>query len=188
MKQKILSLVAPAVVLGLLTMAIWVLQHQLRVFHYHDIMYSIAAIPGRRLCLAIMLSGLSHLVLTGYDVMALHYLGHSLTFGKIAFASFIGYVFSYNIGLSTLDWCLVGSVCYMLLPPSSTVPYPAFLGIFVLAHVIGLISHVPGGIGLFETVRLLLLSPTLPVSSGVGSLLAYLLRCTWIFPACVFER
>jgi uncharacterized membrane protein YbhN (UPF0104 family) len=78
-----------------------------------------------------------------------------------------------QIGLSTLDWCLVGSVCYVLLPASSALSYPAFLGIFVLAQVIGLISHVPGGIGIFDTVMLLLLSPALPVSAVAAPLLAY---------------
>jgi len=39
--------------------------------------------------------------------------------------------------------------------------------------MIGLISHVPAGIGVFKTVILLLLSSTLPVSAVVGSSLAY---------------
>ena len=102
MKKHLLSLVSPAIVLGLLAIAVWVLQHQLRVFHYHDLTRSIEAIPRRRLCLALMLTVLSYLVLTGYDVLALHYLRHPLKYGKIALASFVGYVFSYNIGLSIL--------------------------------------------------------------------------------------
>jgi phosphatidylglycerol lysyltransferase len=283
MKNALLARLGPVLVMGLLAVAFWVLQHQLREFHYDEMTRSLAAIPSRRLCLALTLTILSYLVLTGYDVLALHYLRHPLQYGRIALASFVGYVFSYNvglsilggsavryrfysawglsageitkvvafcalafwlgvltvagvalllepprllaalplpftlvrfvgiillglvagylvwsaakkaplkllgwefplpstplslgqIGLSSLDWCLIGSVCYVLLPSSSTLSYPAFLGVFVLAQVTGLISHVPGGIGIFETVMLLLLSPSLPVSSLVGSLLAY---------------
>jgi uncharacterized membrane protein YbhN (UPF0104 family) len=61
----------------------------------------------------------------------------------------------------------------VLLPASSSVSYPTFLVSFVLTHMTGLISHVPGGIGIFETVMVLMLLPRLPVPAVLGSLLAY---------------
>jgi phosphatidylglycerol lysyltransferase len=51
--------------------------------------------------------------------------------------------------------------------------YPGFLGLFLLAQVSGLVSQVPGGLGVLETVLLLLLSPTLPAASVAASLVAY---------------
>jgi uncharacterized membrane protein YbhN (UPF0104 family) len=52
-------------------------------------------------------------------------------------------------------------------------PYVEFLGLFLVAQVVGVISHVPGGLGVFETIILLLLSPTLPGAAVVGALVAY---------------
>ena len=102
MNKKLVSRLGPVPVVVLLAAAGWVSHHQLREFRYLDVIHSLAAIPGRRLCLAFTLTILSYLVLTGYDVLALHYLRRPLTYGRIALASFISYVFSYNIGLSVL--------------------------------------------------------------------------------------
>ena len=44
---------------------------------------------------------------------------------------------------------------------------------FLLAQVAGIVSQVPGGLGVVETVLLLLLSPTLPAASVAGALVAY---------------
>jgi phosphatidylglycerol lysyltransferase len=78
-----------------------------------------------------------------------------------------------QIALSCVDWALAASVCYVLLPSSPSLSYPGFLSLFLLAQVAGLISQVPGGIGIFEMVVLLLLSPTLPAASVAGSLVVY---------------
>jgi uncharacterized membrane protein YbhN (UPF0104 family) len=67
-----------------------------------------------------------------------------------------------QIALSCADWALAAGVCYALLPASPGLSYPAFLGLFLLAQVAGLVSQVPGGLGVLETVLLLLLSPTPP--------------------------
>ena len=48
-----------------------------------------------------------------------------------------------------------------------------FVGIFLLAQVVGLVSHVPAGLGVFETVMVLLLAPWLPGDVVLGSALAY---------------
>lgn len=64
-----------------------------------------------------------------------------------------------TIGLivfSCIDWMLFGAVLYVLLPFTG-MSYWAFLGIFLLAQLAGLASHVPGGVGVFETVFVLLL-------------------------------
>ena len=242
------------------------------------------AIPGRRLALALLLTALNYLVLTGHDALAFRYLRYPLSYGKIAFASFLGYVFSHNIGfallssasiryrlystwglstgeiatvvafngvtfwfgvlflggvvfvwepltlppalrlpffhslhplgviflilvagyllfsairttplkirdwevplppvrlavaqvvLSSLDWALAAGVLYVLLPTTDNLSYPLFLGIYILAQMAGVSSQIPGGLGVFETIIVLLLSPQLPAPAILGSLVVY---------------
>jgi phosphatidylglycerol lysyltransferase len=72
-----------------------------------------------------------------------------------------------------IDWSLAAAVAYVLLLPTTTLSFPSFLGIFVLAQVIGLVSHVPGGLGVFETIVVMLLRGQAPSAMIVGSLLVY---------------
>jgi phosphatidylglycerol lysyltransferase len=78
-----------------------------------------------------------------------------------------------QIAVSVTDWVVAGSVLYALLPPVAMLSFPGFLGMFLLAQAVGLVSNVPGGLGVFETVMLLLLAPFVPASSVVGPLLVY---------------
>lgn len=77
------------------------------------------------------------------------------------------------IVIASLDLILNGSVLYVLLPSSESLPYLKLLGIFVISQIAGLVSQVPGGLGIIETIIILFLTPTLPASSVVGSLLAF---------------
>jgi uncharacterized membrane protein YbhN (UPF0104 family) len=43
---------------------------------------------------------------------------------------------------------------YVLLPPGSAPPFIDFLPIYVGAVLVGLVSHVPGGLGVFEVIVL----------------------------------
>lgn len=71
-----------------------------------------------------------------------------------------------------VDLGLVAGVVYVLLPASVELSYPAFLGLYVLALVAGALSHVPGGVGVFESVLLLLL-PGESNNVVLASLLAF---------------
>jgi phosphatidylglycerol lysyltransferase len=283
MKRRFLHSLGPLLGLVLFAVALWVLHHELREYHYHDIVRHLAEIPGPRLLLAFALTILSYLIMTGYDTLALRYIQHPLGYAKTALASFIGYAFSNNIGLSmiagasvryrlysawelsaleitkviafctltlwlgffslggvvflfepimvpkalrlpfssirplgviflmfvggyllwsslrkrplkirewefplpstrlflfqiavaSLDWALAGSVLYAILPSAATLSWHGFLGIFLLAQIAGMASQIPGGLGVFESVVLLLFSPAVPASSIFGSLLAY---------------
>jgi uncharacterized membrane protein YbhN (UPF0104 family) len=51
--------------------------------------------------------------------------------------------------------------------------YPSCLGMYLLAQFAGVISNVPGGLGIFETVMLLLLSPLFSPANLIGALLAF---------------
>jgi phosphatidylglycerol lysyltransferase len=53
-----------------------------------------------------------------------------------------------------VDWGLAAYVLYLLMPNQVDTGFGHFLAIFVLAQIAGLISHVPGGLGVFEAVML----------------------------------
>ena len=74
--------------------------------------------------------------------------------------------------LSTVDWWLAALVLYVLLPPSG-LTFSEFLSAFIAAQLAGLISHVPGGVGVFEGTMALLLRDWLTPGQLVSSLLLY---------------
>jgi phosphatidylglycerol lysyltransferase len=60
----------------------------------------------------------------------------------------------------------------VLLPREAAIGFFAFAGVYLLALAAGAISNVPGGIGVFEFV-LLLLMPAVPKDRLIGALIAY---------------
>ena len=242
-----------------------IIHHKLKQYHYQDIIAGLKQMPALYVVAAIALTFFDYFILTGYDTLALFYIGHRLPYRRIAVASFVGYVFSHNatilggsaaryriysglglsagqvarlilfcsvtfwlgfltlggftfvlnpqaiehgtslpfkttwpigviflvllaaylvatvvrkkpvtirgwelaipslrlslcqIALASIDWAVAGSVLYVLLANTIEMDYPEFLEIFLLAQFIGLVSSVPGGLGVFEGVMLLLL-------------------------------
>ncbi len=59
-----------------------------------------------------------------------------------------------QIAVTATDWLLAAAVLWVLLPDQMHITYPHFLGIFMLGQGLGMVSHVPGGLGVFETVLL----------------------------------
>ena len=283
MKNHVTASIGPVLGGAIFLAALWVLHRELSLVHYHDVLKSLEQIPGMRLLLALVVTGLNYLVLTGYDWLAFRYIRHSLAYTRIALASFIGYAFSNSVGLSMLagtsvryrlystwglsaveiatvvgfytltlwlglftvagavfvlnptplppwaplaltstrplgwlllllpglyllfgilkrrpfsiwgvaipfppvglsvqqialsgvDWLLAGSVLYILLGGTSALPFASFLGVFLLGQFSGLLSQVPGGLGVFESVVAIGLAPYLPTPSILASLLAY---------------
>lgn len=75
--------------------------------------------------------------------------------------------------ISSLDWSLAAAVFYSIFSASISFSYSTFLGIYMLAQVAGLASNIPGGLGIFETVILVFLSPFVSTEKIFGSLLIY---------------
>ncbi|GLR31836.1 bifunctional lysylphosphatidylglycerol flippase/synthetase MprF [Shewanella decolorationis] len=75
--------------------------------------------------------------------------------------------------VSTLDWLVVGTLFYCLLPAVDGLSYLQVLSIFFVANAIGVLAHVPGGIGVFESVVTVTLSQYLPVEQILGSVIVY---------------
>ena len=290
MRNRLLSLFGPLLGLSLFFAALWVLHRATAAYHYRDLADAVRSLPTVRITAALLLTVLNFAVLTGYDSLAFRYVGRTLAYPKIAFASFIGYAFSNTIGLSllagsavryrlysswgvstveitkmvafytltlwlgilalggavftaapvavpgrfglpflsarplgilfllitlaylvlnglrrrpltvggheipvpdlrlslaqigvaSLDWLLAGSVLFVLLPLSPH-DLPLFLGAYLMAQVAGLVSQVPGGLGVFESVMLLLLRPDVPAPQVIGALLVYRL-VYYLFP------
>lgn len=284
MKKKILQFAVPLFGFLVFVFALRVLHHSLAHYHYHDVVRSLRHIPPLRVFLALLFAFCGYFAMTGYDSLALLYVRHSLSYRRIAIASFIGYAVSNTVGLSWLtggsirfslysewglsaveithvvafcgltvwlgfltlaglifiisppgipetlhvpfygvaslgflfvaavlsyillcayakkplrilqwefqfpslrlslaqillsagDWTLAASVLYVLLPSTNhSLSYPHFLGIFFLAQIAGSASQVPGGLGVFETAVILLISPRIPSSDVLGSLMAF---------------
>ncbi|HEY9644301.1 MAG TPA: lysylphosphatidylglycerol synthase domain-containing protein [Coleofasciculaceae cyanobacterium] len=77
-----------------------------------------------------------------------------------------------QIAIAALDWLLAAMVLYVLLP-GNAIAFASFFGIYLLAQIAGIFSNVPGGLGVFETVMLLLLSPAGSSAALLGVLLVY---------------
>src|SRR6185436_6535129 len=74
--------------------------------------------------------------------------------------------------VSIVDWTLAGAVLYVLLP-AGAVSFTAFLTAFLAAQLLGLVSHVPGGVGVFEGLMVLLLKPFLSSGTLLPALIVY---------------
>lgn len=77
-----------------------------------------------------------------------------------------------QFALAALDICLATAALYVLLPGVSPAEFPQILFGYIVAFVAGMITHTPGGIGVFEVIILLAL-PHLDPASLFGALLVY---------------
>ena len=281
--KKFFRSIAPLFSILLFAAALWVLDRELAEYHYQDIINHVGEISGYNIALALALTAVSYLVMTGLDALSLRYVRHQIDYGRIVLVSFISYAFNNNMGfagiagssvryrlysawglsavevakviafciltswlgffslggvvflfepmsvpgalhlpiasvrplgmvflllvmgyllgtvsrqkplkigkwefafpparlfpaqiaIASLDWALAGSVLYVLLPSTETLSFPVFIAIFLFAQSAGLVSHVPGGIGVFESVVIVLLSSSLPASMVIGPLIVY---------------
>ncbi len=78
-----------------------------------------------------------------------------------------------QILIASADWLLAGSVLYILLPHGNRPSFPQFVSLFMLAQFAGLISNVPAGIGVFESMGVILFAPFYTAPEILASLLTY---------------
>ena len=77
-----------------------------------------------------------------------------------------------QLAISIVDWTIAAAVLHVLLPPGS-VPFLALVGAFLASQLLGLASHVPGGLGVFEGLMVLLLKPFIPSATLLPGLIVY---------------
>lgn len=283
MKFKISRAIGPLAMAVVVAVALYLLEQDLKAYHYGDLMRQVWVLPHSHLALALLLTAFAYAVLPGYDAIALSYVDHPLPIRRIAFGSFIAYALSHSLGfpllsggpvryrfwsvwgLSTseiaqaisfagatfiigmiavaggvfllepastidllhlpvttlkpvgvfclllvagylvltttryktfrlfewefpvpstrlalaqlgvavVDWTAAGAVLYVLLPSGYRLSFMAVLGVFLIAQFAGILSHVPGGLGVFEAIVVVLLRPRVPAASILGALVAY---------------
>ena len=281
--KRLAPFLKPLLILAIFGVALRVLQETLAHYRYRDVIIYLGSLPADQIILAIALSMLGYLVMTGYDTLAFQYIKQPLPYRKIALASFIGYAFNNNVGLSgivggslryrlytawrlsavdiarviafctisfwlgfvllggtffilappelptgvhlpfvsvrilgfllllpavmyfawialrrepvrirqwefelpspglfvaqivisSIDWTIAAAVFYILLPDALPLTFVRFLGIFLLAQIAGVLSNIPGGLGVFEAVTLLFLAPFFSASAILGALVAF---------------
>ncbi|WP_372421620.1 lysylphosphatidylglycerol synthase domain-containing protein [Salinarimonas chemoclinalis] len=94
--------------------------------------------------------------------------------------------FRLSLGQSMIgaaEVCAASAVLYVLLPAGHGIDFELFLAIYVVAVMLGIASHAPGGLGVFEATMLLALS-ALPREQVLGALLLFRI-CYYFLPFVV---
>ncbi len=87
-----------------------------------------------------------------------------------------------QIALGVADLGCVAAALHVLLPSELGLHYFETLGVFVAAIALGLASHVPGSLGVFEGAALVLLDPAPELTAAViGALIAFR-ACYYMLP------
>ncbi len=100
--------------LALLVGALYVVQRELASLRLDDVLAAMASIPRQALALAAVLTVAAYLVLTLYDALGTRFVGHPLSYGRIAFASFTAYALSHNIGFAMVSGAAIRYRLYAL--------------------------------------------------------------------------
>jgi uncharacterized membrane protein YbhN (UPF0104 family) len=77
-----------------------------------------------------------------------------------------------QIALGVMDLCSAAAVLYVLLPSREGLDFFTFAAIYVFASLLGIVSHAPGGIGVFEATMLKVL-PSPSQEALLASLLMF---------------
>jgi uncharacterized membrane protein YbhN (UPF0104 family) len=78
-----------------------------------------------------------------------------------------------QLALSCADISVAGAILFMILPAAPGLGLPHVLAIYLAAFAGGLFSSLPAGIGVFDTVLLLALSPYLDPAVAIGAILLF---------------
>ena len=117
--KKYRTAVSLAGVLGLAALGFFALHHLLLEVHPRDVRRAFHALGTAQIIAAILLTIVSYLLLTLYDVLALRIIGKPLPYRTAALASFTSYTLSHNLGLSLLTG---GSARYRIYSANGLTP------------------------------------------------------------------
>lgn len=95
-----------------------------------------------------------------------------VAFGRLLIALPPPHLTAVQYAIGAIEVCAGAAVLYALLPEAANVSFLLFVGVYVLAVLAGLASSVPAGLGVFESVLLLLLKHV-PADELLGAVLAY---------------
>jgi uncharacterized membrane protein YbhN (UPF0104 family) len=77
-----------------------------------------------------------------------------------------------QIVVGVADICLIAAVLYMMLPDSAQIAFLPFVAVYLASVLVGVLSHVPAGLGVLESMMLLLL-PHVPPEQLLAAVLMY---------------
>lgn len=77
-----------------------------------------------------------------------------------------------QLAISALELGASAAVLWFLLP-DDRIALPTFIAFYAIAIAAGIISHVPGGVGVFEAVMLIASGSRVPTDAMLGALLLY---------------
>jgi phosphatidylglycerol lysyltransferase len=281
MRQRLYRALPALVGLGLFIIALEVLRRQLKTLSWPALLADVLSTPTDRLIAAVAFVILNYAILTGYDFIALAYIGKRLPAWRVVLTSFTAYAVANNVGFAILsgasvryrfysrlgitaqelsrivfsgtvtfwlgiftlggltlalspppsieglpgglflaqsgwllaavapayliltvvrraplrlrglelplpplklavaqvvvsaaDWALAAAALFKLLPPNSA-PFVKVMGAFLGAQLLGLASHIPGSIGVFESMMVLLLDPFMSSDHILPSLVVF---------------
>lgn len=95
--------------LGLMLLggAVWVVHREMRAIHLADIRAALSATPHHAVLMAALWTLVSYGTLSFYDRLATIYAGHRIAYLRTAFASFVSYVLSHNLGFAAVSGAAV---------------------------------------------------------------------------------
>lgn len=98
LRERIGPYIGPLFAVLVMLAAFWLVRKELEHNSWRDIRAAISGVPLSQACLAIGLTALNYVWLSGYDALALRYLGRRLRPTQILLGSFVGYAMSHNFG------------------------------------------------------------------------------------------
>ena len=98
--------------------------------------------------------------------------GSVLDLGPVAIRLPDSRTWSRQFLVTAFDIAASASVLYVLLPDTA-IGWPVFLAVYAIAVGLGVLSHVPAGLGVFETVIIASLGNAVNIDAVLGSLVLY---------------
>ncbi|MDA5194571.1 bifunctional lysylphosphatidylglycerol flippase/synthetase MprF [Govanella unica] len=105
-------------------------------------------------------------------VLVLPWMRDKLHIGRWALRLPSGPLTLAQVLLAVLDLVTAALTLWFLLP-SHDMTLPTFMGVYAIAIAAGLISHVPGGLGVFESVIIFALKPYVDIPELTAALVVY---------------
>jgi phosphatidylglycerol lysyltransferase len=98
--------------------------------------------------------------------------GRILEIGPVAIRLPDSRTWSRQFLVTAFDIAASATVLYVLLPQTA-ISWPVFLAVYAIAVGLGVLSHVPAGLGVFETVIIASLGSAVNIDAVLGSLVLY---------------
>jgi len=118
-----------------------------------------------------VLAGAAALLVSGYGVLTVWRGGYVVSVRGVDFRVPEWRLAAGQVVTASVDWTLAALVLYVLF--GQRTGFLPFVAIFVLAQTAGVLSHVPGGLGVFESVMLVAMRGTVSPDVTLATLLAY---------------